>query len=149
MIYLVKANDDLASPCGCVSTPIAAPVQKDCPWCGCGWLFVCLKCRKPFAFARAEEVDATWDELARLDARGDAEEWIDFMKVLLKDLRPGATYVYLDGWIFRADQTDLRFDGWHAKHDFPRPPHVVGRGLIDRTLGTREYWESRRVLTET
>ena len=148
MIYLVKANSDLVSPCACVSTPIAAPGQKDCPWCGCGWLFVCLKCRKTFAFARAEEVDLTWEELARLDGRSDAEEWIEFMQVLLKDLRPGATYVYLDGWIFRADQKDLRFDGWHAKHDFPRPPQAVGRELIDGTIGTREYWESRRVLTE-
>ena len=149
MIYLVKANNDLISPCACVSTPIAAPKQMDCPWCGCGWLFVCSACRKTFTFARAEEVDATWEELARRDARGDVEEWIEFMRILQKDLRPGALYVYLDGWVFRADQKDLRFDGWHAKHDFARPPQVVGRELIDRTIGTRAYWDERRVLTET
>ena len=43
---------------------------------------------------------------------------------------------------------DIRFDGWHAKHDFPRAPQAVGHALIERTIGTREYWESRRVLTE-
>lgn len=147
MIYLVKASDDLVSGCRCAPAPVAAPRQKDCPWCGCGWLFSCLRCREPFAFARAEEVDLSWEELARLDGRGEPEEWIDFMKVHLKDLKPGALYVYLDGWVFQPER-HIRFDGWHSRHDFPRAPQAVGREFLDRTLATRDYWESRRVLSE-
>ena len=54
-VYLVKANNDLISHCACSNAVIGAPAQMDCPWCGCGWLFVCSKCRKAFSFARAEE----------------------------------------------------------------------------------------------
>lgn len=157
MIYLVKANDDLISHCRCSPGPIGAPGQAGCPWCGCGWMFCCPRCRKAFVFARAEEVDVPWDVMARLDLEGrwhrrpseeEVEEWIGFMKILQKGLRPGATYVYLDGYVFRSDQTDLRFEGWHSKHEFARAPQAVGLELIERTIGTREYWESRRVLTE-
>lgn len=157
MIYLVKANGDGVSPCACVATPIAAPAQKDFPWCGCGWTFLCSACRKPFTYARAEEVAHPWERLAHVDLHGrwgrspsddEIEGWIEFMKILQKDLKAGATYVYLDGWVFRTDQPDLRFDGWHSKHDFPRAPQLQGPELIERTIGSKVYWDTRRVLTE-
>src|SRR5690348_12764365 len=107
-VYLVKANNDLISHCKCTSALIGSPAQIDCPWCGCGWLFVCSKCRKGFTFARAEIVDLSWDQLAYNDLEGkwgrqpsekDLNEWIEFMKILLKDVEPGKEYVYLDGWV--------------------------------------------------
>ena len=67
IIYLVKANDDLVSHCQCEQGIIAEPGQVGCPWCGCGWLFSCIKCRKAFTFATAVEIDKTWEELARED----------------------------------------------------------------------------------
>jgi hypothetical protein len=52
-VYLCKDNDDLISHCTCREALVAPPGQADCPWCGCGWLFSCLSCRKAFTFARA------------------------------------------------------------------------------------------------
>src|SRR5271166_289679 len=91
IVYLVKASDDLISHCACRNTIIGAPLQMDCPWCGCGWLFLCPKCRKPFTFARAEKVDLTWEELAHKDLDGKwgrqttskgIKDWIGFMQIL-------------------------------------------------------------------
>src|SRR5579863_879047 len=70
IVYLAKANNDLISRCTCDRTFIGAPSQMDCPWCGCGWLFLCPKCRKAFTFAQAEEVDLTWEQLAHNDLDG-------------------------------------------------------------------------------
>src|SRR5437016_4029669 len=85
IIYLVKASNDLISHCACEHAIIGAPSQMDCPWCGCGWLFVCATCRKAFTFARAEEVELTWEKLAHKDLDGkwsrhpsskEIQEWI-------------------------------------------------------------------------
>src|SRR5882672_5821662 len=82
----------------------------DCPWCGYGWFFLCPKCRKAFTFAKAVEVDLTWEELAHKDLDGkwgrqptaeEIREWIGFMKILLKGLQLGKQHVYIDGWVFR------------------------------------------------
>jgi len=54
MVYLVKASNDLISHCKCEYAPIGAPGQMDCPWCGCGWLFLCPKCRRAFTLCNAE-----------------------------------------------------------------------------------------------
>src|SRR5262249_18861030 len=52
-VYLRKANNDLVSHCACAQADalVTAPSQMDCPWCGCGWLFICSRCRKAFTFA--------------------------------------------------------------------------------------------------
>ena len=50
--YIAKANNDVLSHCQCADTLAAGPAQLDCPWCGCGWLFSCIKCRKAFTFGR-------------------------------------------------------------------------------------------------
>ena len=70
VVFLAKANDDLISHCKCAYTFIGAPAQMDCPWCGCGWLFVCPKCRKAFTFARAVECNLTREQLAHNDLDG-------------------------------------------------------------------------------
>ena len=46
IVYLKKASNELISHCGCEESRISYPAQMDCPWCGCGWLFSCITCRK-------------------------------------------------------------------------------------------------------
>jgi hypothetical protein len=159
-VFLVKANDDLVSHCNCQLTPIGAPAQMDCPWCGCGWLFVCPTCRKAFTFARAEEVEFTWEQLAHRDLDGkwgrnptpeEVVEWIDFMKILVKGVEVGKEYAYIDGWVFPTDQRELRFDGWHAHHELERVPQAAAledRTYLEQTLGSEEYWHARRIEEE-
>src|SRR5262245_31898380 len=96
-LWLVKANNNFISWCRCDDAPIAWGQQLDCPWCGCGWLFSCLKCRKSFTFARAVLMKETIQELAARDvavwrprtpldsAEGKEaiEQWISEMNELL------------------------------------------------------------------
>jgi hypothetical protein len=146
VVYLVKASDELISHCRCSLPIIGAPAQMDCPWCGCGWLFVCARCRKAFTFARAEVVELTWEELAHKDLDGkwghrpsseEVKEWISFMRILLKGLEAGREYVYIDGWVFLTDSKHLRFDGLHARHKLDVVPQSVARSnrtALARTL---------------
>ncbi len=157
VIFLTKANDDVISHCKCETSLIAAPEQMDCPWCGCGWLFVCAKCRKAFTFARAEEVDLTWEQLAHNDLDGkwgrqptaeEVSEWIGLMTVLLKGIEPGRQYAYIDGWVFAINETNLQFEGWHARHELSRVPQaaaVKDATALDRTLRNKEYWDTRQI----
>jgi hypothetical protein len=156
-LYLVKANNKLISHCKCETTVVAGPAQMGCPWCGCGWLFVCPTCHKAFTFSRAELVDQSWEELAHLDldrksgrpaTDKQVREWIGFMKVLLKDIQIGKEYVYIDGWVFPTDSKDLRFEGSHSRHQLTEIPQVQGlvdRGALERTLDSEKYWQERRV----
>jgi hypothetical protein len=160
IVYLVKANDDLISHCTCARAMVGAPGQMDCPWCGCGWLFVCRTCRKAFTFARAEEVDQTWQELAHKDLDGkwgrqptsrEIKEWIGLMKILLKELEVGKEYVYIDGWVFPTDARNLQFEGWHAHHELdviPQRGALSDRMILERTLDSREYWEGRKLMND-
>ena len=158
VIYLVKANDELISYCRCPLAITGAPAQMDCPWCGCGWLFVCASCRKAFTFARAQEVELTWEELAHKDLYGkyasspssrQVKDWISFMKILLKGIERGKEYVYIDGWIFLSDSKNLRFEGWYAHHQFDVVPQFGtrhNRAAIAQSLDSKEYWESRKLI---
>ncbi len=157
VVFLTKLNNDVISHCKCDGTFIAEPSQMDCPWCGCGWLFLCASCRKPFTFALAEEVNFTWEHLAHNDLDGkwgrqptaeEVEEWIGFMKILLKDVQAGKQYAYIDGWVFSIDETDLQFEGWYARHELSHVPQaaaVKDVTTLDMTLGNKEYWHSRRI----
>jgi hypothetical protein len=156
-LYLVKANDKLISLCKCESTVIAGPAQMDCPWCGCGWLFVCPTCHKAFTFARAEVVDQTWEDLAHRDLDGksgrratdkQAREWVSFMKTLLKGIQAGKEYVYIDGRVFPTDARKLRFEGWHSRHELatiPQAEGLVNRAALEQTLDNERYWHERRL----
>jgi len=64
--YLAKASDRLVSLCRCAPDEalISSPAQSDCPWCGCGWLFICSQCLKVFTFARVIEVPGSWQRTA-------------------------------------------------------------------------------------
>src|SRR5262249_61690671 len=124
-VYLRKANNDLVSHCACAQADalVTAPSQMDCPWCGCGWLFICSRCRKAFTFAEVVEVNESWEQTADRMVRGlhrgepkpgETEEWIAFMKILLKAIRPGEQYVYLDGWVIASAADSVNIEGWHS-----------------------------------
>jgi hypothetical protein len=159
-VFLAKANNDLISYCKCEHTFIGAPAQMDCPWCGCGWLFICPKCRKAFTFARAERCDLTWEELAHNDLDGkygkqpsqeDVDEWIGFMKILTKNLEPGKQYAYIDGWVFPIDKRQLSFEGAHARHNLEAVPQATAlsdRESLEQTLGNPGYWQERKIERE-
>ena len=70
------------------------------------------------------------------------------MKILTKDLKVGKQYAYIDGWVFATDRQNLKFDGWHARHDLSGVPQLAGlkdRELLVRTLESKEYWQDRKV----
>jgi hypothetical protein len=152
-IYLKKANDDLVSHCRCAEALITFPPQMDCPWCGCGWLFTCIACRKAFAFAEGVLVDETWEETATRDlsnrsktepSHKDVSLWVGAMKELLADVRVGQRYVCLDGLFISADATSIQFAGWHSRHDLPFVPHVKAlgdRSVLSSILGSQAYWQ--------
>ena len=113
IIYLVKDNDDLVSHCDCEVAHITFPPQMGCPWCGCGWLFTCIECRKAFTFARGVELDTSWQGLAIRDLTNrwheqpeaeEIEQWIAAMQELLADVQVGNRYVCLDGPTFAYNE---------------------------------------------
>ena len=150
-VYLVKDSDDLISWCKCPIALASAPGQLDCPWCGCGWLFSCVTCRKAFTFARGVVVDRTLESIGADDLHGmggkwgdDAlHDWVISMSELLKGVEPGQRYVYLDGWFLPADRSPPRLDGWYARHQLAEAPQISAlrdRSFLDSTVGSRGYW---------
>jgi hypothetical protein len=156
-LYLAKASDALVCLCRCDPDEalISSPAQMGCPWCGCGWLFICSRCLKAFTFARVVEVRESWEETAERVIRslyrrepepGEVEEWVGFMKkILLKGVRPGLEYVYLDGWVVPTTAEGVRLDGWHSRHDLPFVPQVAALtdpGVQKSVLSNKQYWRS-------
>jgi hypothetical protein len=153
-IYLVKANDRLVSHCRCGDGQVTFPPQMDCPWCGCGWLFTCVSCRKAFTFATGIVVNESWEETARRDLRGrskedpsdeEVDDWVAAMKELLSDVTEGAEYVCLDGTVIPTTEAEIRFEGWHSWHDLPYVPQVAALSdpsVLQSTIGDPEYWRS-------
>lgn len=151
-LYLMKENNHLVSYCTCPSALITFPPQQSCPWCGCGWLFACIQCRKAFTFARAVEVDESWEAIAHRDLANfakqepeasDLAEHADALRDLHADVVEGVTYVCLDGLFIPSDAESVRFDGWHARHnlDFvPQRAALTDSRLIQSILANREYW---------
>jgi hypothetical protein len=84
----------------------------------------------------------------REPGRGEAEDWVAFMKILLKDIRPGETYVYFDGYVIPTAAQWLGIEGWHARHELEFVPQVAARTdpkVDEDLLSSREYWQSRRI----
>ncbi len=158
ILYLQKKNSDLICHCECEESLVGDPGQLDCPWCGCGWLFSCTKCRKAFSFAIAVEVDKTWEELAKEDLYGyskkepteqDVSEWIEFMQGMLEHVELGQDYIYLDGYFIPANEEDFEAEGWHSKHDFRKTPQIIALKedpeIINQVLSNREYWDENKI----
>jgi hypothetical protein len=122
----------------------------DCPWCGCGWLFFCSSCRKAFTFAEAIEVHESWEETGDRAIRGlfqsepepgQVEEWVEFMNILLKGIRPGEKYVYLDGWVIPTNAKSVSIEGWHSRHDLDFVPQMAAlkdSGVLTGLLSAQE-----------
>lgn len=153
IIYLVKDNNGLISHCSCKVARISSPGQLSCPWCGCGWLFSCTRCRMSFTFARAERIDATWEEMALEDLTGfsktepdpeDLRETARQLREMHQGLVPGERYVYFDGMIVGVDAPGIRGRGRHARHDLDYVPQVAAlqdRSRINWVLQNVMYWE--------
>jgi hypothetical protein len=129
----------------------------DCPWCGCGWLFICSRCRKAFTFTEGIEVDESWEDTwdrtmralyQRDPESGQIEEWIEFMKILLKGVKPGGRYVYLDGYVIPTTAGGVTIEGWHSHHKLDFVPQVAAMddpSIRTDLLCSRNYWRSNRV----
>ncbi|MFT3878312.1 MAG: hypothetical protein QM703_01470 [Gemmatales bacterium] len=160
-LYLCKANDDFVSHCKCknVDALISSPGQMDCPWCGCGWLFICSQCRRAFTFAEVVEVNESWEVTADRTIRGryqrppepgEIEEWIGFMEILLDGIEVGQKYVYFDGYVIPTTADSINIEGWHANHSLDFVPQVAAltdSSISDSLLSAREYWQTNRVKT--
>jgi hypothetical protein len=155
--FFFKANDDVLSHCTCTDAPAMSEQQFDCPWCGCGWMIPCSRCGKSFTFAEVRETDIPLLELGRreAEARGlkdvsdeDVAGWAESMAEILSHFEVGDTVVYLDGWYWKIDDTDIAFDGYFAAHDFERLPHAEALSDPDhlrRVLGDANYWFDREL----
>lgn len=157
--YIAKANNDVLSHCSCEGEIASGPAQLDCPWCGCGYLMTCMKCRKAFTFARIIDVDRTYEDIVREDlSRRDIEvndevvaEGVEWMTEAFADHKVGDTVVYLDGAYLNIDTTNFAYDGWYAQHDFDRLPHVLALtqpNALQSTLGDKDYWLERELIDE-
>jgi len=154
-LWLVRDSDDLVNWCRCEQGLVGRLPQLDCPWCGCGWLFSCVACRKCFTFARAEQVDGTLEDLARIDferswkrvpSTKELTEAIESIAWMIEDLEESQRVVVFDGLIIPADHDgEVEFEGWHSRHALPWLPHT--RALEDPRveediLSNPEYWRA-------
>lgn len=158
-LYLKKASNELISHCTCDDAPITFPPQMDCPWCGCGWMFCCAKCRKAFTFAVAVELNESWEETARRDLSGrgpdfepateeDIQSWVEAMQVMCEELEPGEQYVYLDGWFIPRETEEIVIEGMHSYHELNCVPQVVAltdKSIIEEVLSNKDYWIENEV----
>jgi hypothetical protein len=156
-IYLERANTDLICYCHCERSLVGSPMQLDCPWCGCGWLFNCMECHKAYAFARGVEIEQSLEQLAEIDLRGKSKkpataqsiaDWVEWMKILLKVVLPGETYAYIDGWYLPIHSAPVQFEGWHARHHLPAVPQfqaLTDPAALRDTLESPRYWQSNAI----
>jgi predicted RNA-binding Zn-ribbon protein involved in translation (DUF1610 family) len=155
--YLFKANDNVISHCHCDDAPAMSTGQLDCPWCGCGWLISCSKCRKAYTYGVIALTDRSLIDLGReeVKSRGltnvseqEIAEWAEGMSEAFEPFSIGETIVYLDGSYFSLDATDIEFDGYFAHHEFKVLPHKVAMSdtaQLDAILGDPTYWRKREL----
>ena len=159
---LIKANDDLISFCKCDESGFATTGQADCPWCGCGWLFSCTKCRKAFTFAKVIETDLSPYNVAVLDISGfskdevppddeSVQDMADWVRNSVVDIPLDTVCVIVDGKVIPVDKKNFEFNGWFAHHQFDILPQVEAQGSrakIISVLGNTDYWLSRELPEE-
>jgi hypothetical protein len=153
--FFFKANDNVLSHCHCEGEPAQSSGQLDCPWCGCGWMILCSRCGKSFIFAVVRETEIPLIELGRREAgaRGlkdvpeeEIAEWAEMMTEIFADFEVGDVVVYLDGFYWKSDSTDIAFDGYFASHTLARLPHAEALddpAHLSRMLGNARYWLDR------
>jgi hypothetical protein len=160
-LWLVKDSDDVVNWCTCAESAAGTFPQADCPWCGCGWLFSCAFCRKCFTFARFEWFDESLESLAQRLARaqyGDrmaedaAVEMARFMAWAAEGWNAGDRVVVIDWQLIGVgEEGPFEFDGAFAHHELEELPQVqelATPGVLEATLGSREYWIERELRDE-
>lgn len=157
--FIFKANDDVLSFCECESgIPAMSSEQMDCPWCGCGWLISCSKCRKAFTFAVVRETELSLFEIGKNEVKlrgiadavtdDEIEDWAQMMKEELEGFVDGQVVVYLDGEYIPIDAEFIEFDGMHAAHKLEALPHVQALQdpkVLGDVLGDSKYWFDRKI----
>lgn len=160
--WIYKDSDQLVSHCRCDVGISGCLPQLDCPWCGCGWLFTCAKCRKAFTFGRIDHIDEP--ELG-LIARQQASLFTDgnpspeAVALILEDFAAlvkghdvGERVVVLDGVLISADHAGaLKLAGLHAHHDLawlPQRRAIEHPTVMSEILANGEYWHDRRIERE-
>ena len=110
--FIFKANDDVLSFCACEGAPAMSSGQLACPWCGCGWMISCSRCKQSFIFAEVREIDISLIELGRREAaaRGftgvteeEIAQWAEDMAEVFAPFEVGDILVYLDGEYWRRE----------------------------------------------
>ncbi len=157
MKWLVRSSRDTICSCDCadvdaVSSPPGS-AQMDCPWCGCGFLTLCISCSEAFTYARcvevpltAEEVVARWHRgsLGRDCSADDLVEYSGMLREVAEPLVLGVEYVTLDGRLLDLREA-ARFVGKYAEHALAVLPHATYRrdkkGLCAAL--DRSYWVER------
>ncbi|MGF1582981.1 MAG: hypothetical protein ACFCD0_26980 [Gemmataceae bacterium] len=161
-LYLAKASDDLVSHCRCdpALALVSSPGQMDCPWCGCGWLFICSRCRRAFSFARIVEVNESWEHTAVCVLQGmyrrdpiedEIAEWVDSMQMHLEELDPDQEYVYFDSWFLSTKASSVRLEGLHSQHALPYVPQVAAlkdASIRSKILENKDYWMQTAVVDD-
>lgn len=155
MINLIaKANNDVISWCRCSSALAGLPGQLGCPWCGCGWLLNCTTCDKSFTYGRIVRVEYSYADFVRADMRSkgyeatdiDIKSDADLYHEMLSDFRHGDEVIYFDGCFFRVEETDVKFEGLFANHQFSQLPHFEAKlnpSILRTILGDKKYWIDR------
>jgi hypothetical protein len=78
---------------------------------------------------------------------GEVEEWVEFVKFLLKDVNCGEQYVYFDGYIIPVTTDGINIEGWHSHHQLDFVSQVAalaGSEICDDLLRSAENWRSNR-----
>ncbi len=156
MKWLVRSSRDTICWCNCPDADaIASPpgsAQMDCPWCGCGFLTLCISCQKAFTYARCVEVPLTAEEIVQRWHKGslgrgcavdDLAEYAGALREVAEPLVLGEEYVTLDGELLDVRE-GARFVGIAASHELAAVPHLIHRGDKEglcRALD-RSYWEA-------
>jgi len=175
VLYLTRASAEGVCFCSCPEALAVPPGvgQMACPWCGCGWLFSCVLCRKAFTFARVIETDLTPLMLIDLDRLGynrsrlagppnpalwALDQEIDrrrrdvFESNHLRHLVVGEEYVYLDGLVLPAcpgPNVEIHAVGIYGNHhrELPQAVHRASPEAMRRALD-RPYWARAQALKQ-
>jgi hypothetical protein len=82
---------------------------------------------------------------------GEVTEWIEFMKILLKEVQCGEQYVYFDGYVIPLTADGVEIEGWHSHHQLDFVPQVAALSdseICDGLRCSTEYWQRNRVERE-
>ncbi len=153
-LHLERASSEGICFCKCKRALVAVPDQLDCPWCGCGWLFMCVFCGKAFTYAKAVPVNTPLAEIVERDLVGRGwekdrtmtREGVTYMKWMLEQVQEGVQYGFLDGLLVPMGLRNIKLDGRSAVHRIKILPHereLKTPGSLMKELSRVSYWTRR------